>query len=414
MLHHDNDAPPVIDIDLADPAFLANPWPTLMQLQKQDPIFWSERNRGWIVTRHADVKAAYADRRLSSARGLAQLLRDMPAIDQARVATVVKYIPLTVNRLDGRDHMRVRTLMMKAFTPAIVRSLQPLIQQIVDRVLDDIGDGGEIDFSARVSAMLPPLVIQHLLGVPESEREALFHLVSDFTATTAGANVTPELIYRLNDTLETMNAIFNRLIAEREREPSDDLISRLVHARDGLNRLSHDELLAAFHAIIVAGAESTAHTLATHIVQLCARPDLQDVVRGDAAAAYAVVTELLRYPGTVKSMTRMAAEDFVWHDKTIRKGDLLWIMNFGANVDPTVFDDPLAIRHDRDNRDSMAFGPGLHHCIGHMLARIELSTFFARAFDSYDIAIPQQDLRFVPSFVFHAYQKLTVSFKKRA
>ncbi|AZI35496.1 putative cytochrome P450 [Caenibius tardaugens NBRC 16725] len=402
-----------LDIDFADPAFLANPWPALMALQQDNPVFWSERNRGWIITRHADVKAAYADKRLSSARGLEQILRDIPQEDRDKVSAVSKYIPLTVNRLDGRDHMRVRTLMMKAFTPAIVRSLGPLIQSIVDRLLDDVGDGGEIDFGERISAMLPPLVIQHLLGIPESERNTLFGLVSDFTATTAAARVTPALVYKLDETLKTMNAIFSDLIADREKNPGNDLISLLVQARDGKARLSQDELLASFHAIIVAGAESTAHTLTTQIVQLCRRPDLQDLVRGDPEAAYPVVTELLRYPGTVKAMTRLAAESFTWHDQQIEKGDLLWIMNFGANVDERVFDAPLEIRADRDNRESMAFGPGLHHCIGHMLSRLELATFFASAFDRYDISVPEQDMQYHPSFVFYALKSLKTNFRKR-
>ncbi|WEK42233.1 MAG: cytochrome P450 [Candidatus Sphingomonas colombiensis] len=411
MLHAD--MAPTADIDFADPGFLADPWPELMRLQREDPIYWSARNRGWIITRHADVKAGYADRRLLSARGLELLLRDFSPADRDQVSAVTKYIPLTVNRLDGRNHMRVRTLVMKAFTPAIIRSLKPLIEEIVDGLLEEIGDGGEIDFSAQISAKLPPRVIQHMLGIPEAHRETLFQLVSDFTAATAGAHVTRADILKLDQTLRDMNAIFNALIAEREAAPSDDLISHLVHARDGLARLSHDELLACFHAIIVAGAESTAHTLATQIVQICRRSDLQDIVRGDAEAAYPVVTELLRFPGTVKSMTRMAGEELEWGGKKIAKGDLLWLMNFGANVDPKVFETPLEIRPDRDNRDSMAFGPGLHHCIGHMLSRIELSTFFARAFDRYEISIPEQKLDYVPSFVFFAIKSLKVNFKKR-
>jgi cytochrome P450 PksS len=125
-------------------------------------------------------------------------------------------------------------------------------------------------------------------------------------------------------------------------------------------------------------------------------------------------TELLRYPGTVKCMTRYAAEDIEIRGQKIAKGDLVWIMNGGANIDARVFDDPFVTNIDRPNpKEFMSFGPGLHFCVGHMLARTELKTFLAQAFARFDIEILQKDFAMVPSYIFYGYQELKVCFSPR-
>jgi cytochrome P450 PksS len=128
----------------------------------------------------------------------------------------------------------------------------------------------------------------------------------------------------------------------------------------------------------------------------------------------AIITEFLRYPGTVKCMTRYAAEDLEMGGQQIAKGDLMWIMNASANVDPDVFPDPYRIDIERKNmRDAMSFGPGLHFCIGHLLARTELSEFFKRAFARFDIEIMQDRFEMVPSYIFYGYRDVRVRFTPR-
>jgi cytochrome P450 PksS len=188
----------------------------------------------------------------------------------------------------------------------------------------------------------------------------------------------------------------------------------MVHARDGLNKLTHDELLAQLLALVVAGAETTAHTLATQLVMFDRHPALIERIRTEPDSAFAIVTEFLRYPGTVKCMTRYAAEDIEIGGQAIAKGDLLWIMNASANVDPEVFADPYTIDVDRKNmRDAMSFGPGLHFCVGHMLARTELSEFFKRAYRRFNVEILQDAFEMVPSYIFYGYRSLRVRFTPR-
>jgi cytochrome P450 PksS len=403
----------IADVSFADPAFLADPWSPMIRLQEEAPVFYSKNQGGWIISRYDDVRAAFADRRFSAAR-VDQLFRGMSPELQKQLEAVRLYTGLIVNRLDGRDHMRIRALTLKAFDRGAIRKVESFIGEVVEDVLDECGRLGTFDFMQVVSAVLPTRVMQRLFDLPDEYRPLLFELASNFTAASAAATVTPDLLLQLDRSIRTMNDIFNRFIPEREANPGDDLISMMVHARDDLNKLSNDEMLAQLHGMVVAGAETTAHTLATQLHQIVQQPKLQEALRTTPERAFDLTTELLRYPGTVKCMTRFAAEDIEWHGRTIAKGDLVWIMHAGANIDARHWDDPFGTDLDRPNlRDSMAFGPGLHFCVGHMLARTELTEFFTRAFRRFDIAVLQEQIEMVPSYIFYGYRELKVRFTPR-
>lgn len=403
----------VEDVSFADPAFLADPWTPLIRLQAEAPVFYSHNQGGWIISRHEDVRAAYADVRLSASRG-DQLFRGMPPELRQQLEWVGKFGRLNVNRLDGPDHTRIRVLTLKAFGGPTIRKVEGFIGQVVEELLDRCEAEREFDFTQFVAAVLPTRVMQRLFDLPDDYRPLLFKMASDFTAASSAATVTPELLLQLERSIQSMNEVLNTFIPERERNPGDDLISTMVHARDGLNKLSHDEMLAQLHGMVVAGAETTAHTLGTQIVRIARDEALRHRLRADPECAFALTTELLRYPGTVKCMTRYAAEDIELHGQKIAKGDLIWIMNAGANIDARVFDDPFATIIDRPNqKEAMSFGPGLHFCVGHLLARTELKEFLARAFARFDIEILQQDFDMVPSYIFYGYRELKVRFTPR-
>ena len=396
------------DVSFADPAFLADPWTPLTRLQQEAPVYYSKNQGGWIISRHADVRACYADRRLSAARG-EQFFRGMSPEVLARTENVRAFNRYNVNRLDGRDHMRVRVLLMKAFDAGAIRKVEQFIGEVVDEVLDECGRLGEFEFLATVSAVLPTRVIQRLLGLPDEYRSLLFDLAAEFTGASTAAAVTPELLIQLDESIRRINEVFAEFIPLREKEPQEDLISMMVHARDGLNKLSNEEMLFNLVGLVVAGAETTAHSLATQTARIARDPALLQRLRDDPDCAFALTTELLRYPGTVKCMTRLAAEDIELGGQKIAKGDLLWIMNAGANVDAGVFEDPRTTKIDRPNlRDSMGFGPGMHFCIGHLLARTELSEFLKRAFSRFDFEILQDEFEMLSSYIFYGFRALNV------
>jgi cytochrome P450 len=401
------------DVNFADPAFLADPWTPLTRLQEEAPVFFSRNQGGWVISRHEDVRACYADRRLSAARG-DQFFRGMPPEILAQTEAVRAFNRYNVNRMDGRDHTRVRALLLRAFDAGAIRKVEQFIGEVVEDVLDECGRLGEFEFLETVSAVLPTRVMQRLFGLPDEYRPLLFNLATQFTSASTAAAVTPELLIQLDKAIRAINAVFDTFIPLREKEPGDDLISMMVHARDGLNKLSHEEMLYNLVGLVVAGAETTAHSLATQTARIARDPVLTQRLRDDPDCAFALTTELLRYPGTVKCMTRYAAEDIELRGQKIAKGDLIWIMNAGANVDTRVFSDPFTTIIDRPNaRDSMAFGPGLHFCIGHLLARTELAEFLKRAFRRFDIEIRQDNVEMLSSYIFYGFRSLNVRFTAR-
>lgn len=402
----------VQDVQFSAPAFLAEPWPELVRLQREAPVYWSEDRQGWLITRHADVKAAYADRRLSAAR-LAQFFRGLSPDVVSQLDAIRTYYAINVSRMDGPDHMRIRSLMLKAFNKGSIRKIEGFLAETIEEILNRCEQAQEFEFGELISSRLPTMVMQRLLGLPDDAQGELFSLASTVSAAVAAVEPSDRLMLDMERSIRRLNTVFNALIAEREQSPGDDLISTLVHARDGLNRLSHDELLACFHAIIVAGTETTANTLGVATHWTAREAGLVQRLRDDPDCAYALASELLRYPGTVKCRTRVAAEDFELHGQAIAKGDLVWIMNAGANVDDSVFSNPFVIDPDRDTRGSMAFSPGLHFCIGYHLATLEVSEFLKKAFQRFDITILDDPIEMTSSYVFYGYKRLRVRFDRR-
>ena len=171
----------VKDVSFADPAFLADPWTPLIRLQEEAPVFYSQNQGGWIISRHEDVRAAYADPRLSASRG-DQLFRGMPPELREKLEWVGKFGRLNVNRLDGPDHTRIRVLTLKAFGGPTIRKVESFIVEVVDRLLDQCEAERDFDFAQFVAAVLPTQVMQRLFDLPDEYRPLLFKMASDFTA----------------------------------------------------------------------------------------------------------------------------------------------------------------------------------------------------------------------------------------
>jgi cytochrome P450 len=406
----ENDA---LDIPFGTQAYLSAPWKSLRRIAQAEPLFWSDRLQGWIVTRHPDVRAAYADNRLSAAR-MEMYLRALPGDPAARFSALVKYHLLGVAFMDEPAHRRVRLLMMKAFGRKQVDGLKPMIAEIIVDVLNKAKEAREFDFIDLVSSKLPTRVIQGMLGVPASMTGEFFRSASAVIGAMGSARPSEEAMAQADVAVRRLNAIFSGLIEERRGAPTEDLLSLLVRARDAGDRLSEDELLAACHTIIEAGSETTAHMLAVATNYVATRPELRILVEKGVDEAMRVVDELLRFPGLVMGMTRIVKEPFEWHGKRLESGQIIFMMNGAANVDPAVFKDPETIDPDRNNQASLSFGPGFHNCIGYFLARAELAEFLHAAFTRFHIEVLQPEFRFIDSYVFRGYEELQVRFTPKA
>lgn len=341
----------------------------------------------WLVTRHADVRTVLADRRFSRARAAGtDAPRARPPYDS----------PAMLIGMDPPNHTRVRRLVAKAFTVRRVESLRPRVQEIVTTLLDRMASSGPpADLAEDLAWPLPVTVICELLGVPARYQER----VREWTELTMalGEGTEPE---EITTARERLNDVLAGLIAERRASAADDLLSALVRARDDDDQLSEDELIRLGVTLLISGHETTANQISNFAWVLLSRPDRWDdlVARGVTAVPRAV-EELLRFVplGASADFARIATEDVEVGGQLIRAGDAVLVEINAANRDDRAFGCPNDLDLGRSHRENphLAFGHGLHHCLGAPLARMELQvvlTSLLEKFPTLHLAVPASDV----------------------
>ncbi|MFH9735935.1 cytochrome P450 [Streptomyces sp. NPDC017260] len=338
--------------------------PAYAELRATSPVARVRMPHGgeaWLLTRHADVKKASADPRLSMH---AAADRDVPRAAPRALDSV------GLMGMPPESHARLRRLVSRAFTARRVAALRPRIAEITHHLVDDlIADGGPADLVARLALPLPTAVICEMLGIPRTDQ----HIFRSFTeALMSASRFTEEQVAQA---AEEYADYLRGYVAQRRAHPEDDLLSALVEARDEEGRLSENELLMLTGGMLVGGHETTANQLAGQVLvlldddrrgyeRLIARPDLVP----------AAVEELLRYVPLWASVgpSRVATEDVEIGGVTIRAGEAVVYSLASANRDETVFEAPDAVVLDRVANPHIAFGQGPHFCLGAPLARAEL------------------------------------------
>jgi cytochrome P450 len=346
----------------------------------------------WLVVHHHEARSALNDPRLS---------KDMHAALAADAAVVSEGLPgpafarhmLTV---DPPDHTRLRRLVSSAFSPRRIERLRPRIQTVVDDLLDGIAaDGADsrVDLVSRFAFPLPFTVICELLGVPERDREALGGGLTGMLVPTS----TPEQFAAAKVHSDAVVALLEQLVDAKSVAPGDDLVSALIAARDGDERLDTRELLSSIFQLIVAGHDTTASFIGNSVVALFRNPDQLALLREDPERLERALEELLRFDAPVPHSTfRYAVEPVELGGVTIPAGAQVIISLAAANRDELSYQDPEVLDVDRAGARHLAFGHGIHHCLGAPLARLEgriaLETILRR-FPELRLAVPDDELR---------------------
>ena len=388
----------------------------LNQLRAHDPIYWSEESRCWIVTGHAEVTEGFSGSLPISSHAFPQMLYNiMPAAQaDARLANSVYYMQKISTNLDGAAHARLRGLLVKALNRKLVESLRPYVRARVGVLLDSAEARGAIEFHEGISRMLPGAVILRLLGLPEEFLPRLKGWSDGVARAMTSFNPQVAWLDHLEVIITDMLEVFREEIADRRRSPKEDLITQLINAVDGDARLSEDEMLATLIQVIVAGHDSTTNSLTLGLLALAKYPDAWRYWREHPQKSLDCAIELMRYIAMSAAMFRIVAEDFAWKGHRLRRGDVLMLMIAGGNRDPDVYENPETLDFTRENNDrALMFGPGLHHCVGHLLAKLQLSEFFGAAVQRFDgvevLAAPQ----FTPGLIFRSVEGLNVRFQPR-
>lgn len=402
------------DMDLTVPRANANPWPKLKAVQDADPVFWSDLQRAWFVSRHEDVKAGMMDRRLSADR-VTFLFGALPDELKKKYEPILFYFPQWVVLMDAPKHTRVRKLLLQGFTKPIIDGLGDFTQKIVDELLDEVEAKGTVEYVTEYAFKLPAYVIMHMLGVPRHMYDEFKVWSLDMAGLIGAPEPSLELMDKALNAVNDMNVAFGKLIAERRTNPQDDMLTALVHAADADDKLSEDELLASCQVLMFAGHETTINMLGNGLLELIRNREQWELLRDHPEIAPSAVEDLLRHNNVVGSLVREALEDFEWHGKQIKKGDVVYLMAYAANRDPRVYDDPDTLDFKRNNRFPLSFGPGIHFCLGNQLARMELQKSFTAIVDRFDrVDILDDELDWNSSIVLRGMNSLNLKFHPRA
>jgi cytochrome P450 PksS len=393
-------------LDLASPAFKADPHPTYARLRDEAPVFRASigwRRQAWLVARYADVAALLRDPRFA---------KDPLNVRGGAGPWIPPFLrPLTRNMLDldAPDHTRLRALVQKAFTPRLVEGLRPRIERLVDELLAAALRNPRGELIAQLALPVPLTIIAELLGVPR-EDQPRFHRWSERIV-----SGTPDL--RAVLVIPAVRALFRylrALFAQRRAEPRDDLVTALVQAEEAGDRLSEDELLGMVFLLLAAGHETTVNLIGSGVLALLQHPAQRERWRGDPGLARSAVEELVRFTSPVEVATeRYAREDLEVAGVPVRRGEMVLGLIGSANRDAAHFAEPDVLDLGREPNRHLGFGIGVHYCLGAPLARLEaqaaISALLARAPDL-ALAVPPAALRWRRHVFLRGLRELPVRF----
>jgi cytochrome P450 len=355
--------------DLRDPALLEDPYPTYRRLLAEGPTLWDETHQMWVVSGHAEVLEALRRPETSVATAGARIGAALGA-EAARFARLITAISRFLTRVDPPDHARLRALVQKAFTAQVVERMEPVIQGLVDRFLAPLAGAGAFDVMAALAVPLPVTVIGRLLGIPPAD-EMRFKGWSDDLASVADNDPRIDVLERAQQSMDAMRAFVLDLAAARRQQPGEDLLSGLVHAEEDGHRLTPDELVGIVQVLMIAGQETTTHLIGNGLHALLDHPDQLARLRAEPALMGGAVEECLRFDSPVQARTRVATQAMELGGQRIRAGQTLFLLLGSANRDPRAFPEPDRFDIGRENNHHLAFGHGIHYCLGHALARLE-------------------------------------------
>ncbi len=346
-----------------------NPYPRYHRLRQTAPVYFSPAFRGWFLSRYADIARVLQDPRFSVDRTQSKMFQKLDLFN-ALSPDFSAVVFATLLMQDPPNHTRLRRLVNKAFTPRVVEQQRTRIQEIVDGLLDRAKGRGEMNLVADLAYPLPVTVIAEMLGVP-AEDQADFKEWSDTLTVlldplqSEGGMEPAERVY------VELSSYMRKIFAERREHPREDLISALVQVEEDGEKLNEAELLSLVTLILGAGHETTTNLIGNAVRALLDHPEERRRLQDDPSLIRTAVEEFLRFDSPVQLTDRVAKEDVEIDGHRIQKGDLVALILGAANRDPEQFREPDRLDLGRQENPHIAFGHGVHFCLGAQLARVE-------------------------------------------
>lgn len=400
-------------VDFTSPAFKKNPYEILANMRQQNPvakISLPGDRAGWLVTRYEDVEALIRDPRLSiDIRDVYPSEVIKAVFPFGEVSEALLHSMVFTN--DPKEHSRLRNLVSGSFTPRYIETWQDRIQNIIDGVIDQLPEHGEIDFIREVAFPLPMIVMSELLGIPSEDRDK-FRDWSNSYVDSLGNPAAAQAI--MSDMADFQQYLF-QLIETKRTNPSDDLLSKMVHTEVDGDHLSRQELIGMTLLLVMAGNETTTSLIGSAMLTLFQNPDQMELLKRNPALLKPAIEEFIRYRGPLLNLNdRWAVEDFEYKGQQIKKGEAVYLCVTSANRDEERFQNGGSFNAQRpDLQRHVGFGLGMHYCLGAPLARLEgfigLRTILQRL-PGIRLAVPVEELTWRPSIITFALEKLPVRY----
>lgn len=402
-----------IDEQLASLGLVSDPYPIYDELRENHPVYWSEAWNAWLVTRYDDVVAIARDNHRFVNAGRYTLFMDqLPDEQQAEFSDFYEYWTKPgFNLSDPPDHRLVRTLAKRFFTRRAMEKIRPRVQQLVDGLIDEVIEDGQMDVVHDIATPLPATVIAEVLGLPSDDVGWFKQTTLDYISFLGTGAPEPETIRRSQAALLELREWITGVLEDRRRNPRDDVLTALVAAHDRGEMVSEDQLLATCVDLASGGDELLTHVIGTGILSLCEHPDQLELLVEAPGLMPQAINEMLRYQPPFQQDWRLTTEEVEVRGVKIPKGRIVRLILAAANRDPRVFPAPGVFNIKREPNRHIAFGFGIHLCVGSPLAAVELDIAFSTLLNRLEnLQIASDVLEWHPSNGPRGLKKLPVTF----
>ncbi|MFJ7931816.1 cytochrome P450 [Peribacillus sp. NPDC096622] len=395
--------------DLYSSEYQNNPYPTLAYYREHEPVHpfiisqGEYQRQAWLITRYQDVITLLKDEKVT--KDVINILKS----DGEQTQEQQKELDLIVNNMlfkDPPDHSRLRTLVHKVFTPKMITGLQNRIEQISSELIEEMKNKTDVDLIEDYAVPLPVTVISEMMGIAEEDRHQ-FRVWSNAITNISNGDNAP----KFQESIKQFIRYLEKIIEKRKKNPSDDIISGLIIAEENGDMLSHKELLSMLFLLIVAGHETTVNLIGNGMLALLQHRDQLEKLKDHPEYMKTAIEEFLRFTNPVEFATsRYAVEDFIFRDQEIKKGDFIFLGLAAANRDPDQFINPNKLDITRNPNKHLAFGNGIHFCLGAPLARLEGQVAFQQLIQNFpDITLRSDiEIKWRHSEIFRGLESLPI------
>jgi cytochrome P450 len=353
------------------PSYFNNPYSAYKYMHESAPVFWSKKVNAWIVSPFLEVEEGLHGEQLIAKGRIAAAASHFTPEEREQYPVSQWTLNRYMNFQDPPDHTRFRRLISKSFTPRSISAMEPKIEMIVSRLLDEVTKKESFNLVDDFSFQLPSLVICELLGMPIEKQGDLKRWADGLAGFIASAQVTTEKAKFAESVALEAQEYLKQLFEEIRRNPGENLLSRVLTAPPEDDKLTDQELAALTVNLFFAGFETTEGLISNMVRALSDNPDQLELLRNNPELIDPAVEEALRFDSSIQKQSRIAGEDIDIHGQKIKKGDYVHFMIGAANRDPLRFSNPERFDITRKDAGNVSFGHGIHFCIGAPLARLE-------------------------------------------